>query len=120
MPAGMQLPQAAARVWTEDRAQRDRIVAMHEQEMPLSQMCDELGLGEQLDADGLRAVLDGLGADEVQAIRDAFVAEARAATGAGAAFPVDCRVDDPALGVRVIAREPFQGAVGPVARIEQS
>jgi len=120
MPVGMQLPQAAARMWTEDRAQRDRIVAMHEQEMPLSQMCDELGLGDLLDRDGLRAVLDGLCADEVRAIRDAFVAEAGAATGAGAAFPVDCRVDDPARGVQVSAQDAFEGAVGPTARVEQA
>src|SRR4051812_43567238 len=118
MPAGMQLPQEAARIWT-DRAQRDRIVAMHEQGMPLTQMCDELGLGGALDLDGLRGVLDNLGADEVKAIRDAFLAEAGAATGPGANFPVDCRVDDPRAGVQIVAEDAQRGAVGPIVRIEQ-
>ena len=120
MPVGMQLPQAAARMWTGDRDLRDQVVAMHEQEMPLSQMCDELGLGDLLDRDGLRDVLDGLGADEVRAIRDAFVAEAGATTGSGANFPVDCRVDNHRQGVRVLSLEALEGAVGPIARVEQA
>ena len=119
MPAGMQLPQEAARVWT-DPAQRARIVAMHAEDMSLSQMCDELGLGGILTRDGLREVLDNLSADEVQTIRDAFLAEALAASGPSANFPVDCRVDDHQRGVRVVSQDAFEGAVGPVARIEQA
>ena len=42
MPVGMQLPQEAARIWT-DPARRERIVAMHAEAMPLTEMCDELG-----------------------------------------------------------------------------
>jgi hypothetical protein len=114
----MQLPQEAARVWT-DPAQRERIVAMHAEEMPLTKMCDDLGLGAVLDRDGLRAILDGLSADEVTAIRDAFVAEARATPGPGANFPVDCRVDNAEAGVRVVAEQAEPGATGPIARIEQ-
>jgi hypothetical protein len=63
-------------------------------------------------------VLENLGADEVKAIRDAFVAEAAAASGPGANFPVDCRVDEVARGVRVVAQAAGPGATGPIARIE--
>ena len=117
MPAGMQLPQEAARLWT-DPSQRDRIVAMHADERPLVEMCEELGLGAALDRDGLRRVLEQLSADEVAAIRDAFVAEAAASAGPGANFPVDCRVDDVGGGVRVVAQPAGAGATGPIARIE--
>src|SRR6185436_16900333 len=103
MPAGMELPQEAARLWTDPR-QRERIVAMHDAGQSLTSMCDDLGLGEVLDRDGLRELLENLGDAEVQAIRDAFVAEAAADTGSGASFPVDCRVDDPQAGVRVISQ----------------
>jgi hypothetical protein len=119
MPAGMQLPQEAARIWT-DPAQRQRIVEMHEAQMPLTQMCEELGLGGPLDRDDLRGTLERLAPDEVTAIREAFLAEARAATGTGAHFPVDCRVDDPGAGVRIVAQDAQPGAVGPIARIEQA
>jgi hypothetical protein len=113
----MQLPQDAARIWT-DPAQRQRIVAMHGQEMPLTQMCEELGLGDVLDLDDLRGTLENLSADEVKAIRDAFLAEASAATESGANFPVDCRVDDPSAGVRIVSQGAQRGAVGPIVRIE--
>ena len=117
MPAGMQLPQEAARLWT-DPAQRDRIVALHAAGTPLVEMCEQLGLGEILDRDGLRGILESLSADEVTAIREAFVAEAEATPGPGANFPVDCRVDNTEGGVRVIARPADRNAVGPIARIE--
>ena len=68
MPVGMQLPQEAARIWT-DPARRERIVAMHAEAMPLTEMCDELGLGPVLDRDGLREIVANLSDDEVQAIR---------------------------------------------------
>jgi hypothetical protein len=113
----MQLPQEAARLWT-DPAQRDRIVAMHAERKSLVDMCEELGLGQVLDRDGLRAILENLSAEEVQAIRDAFVAEAAATPGPGASFPVDCRVDEVRGGVRVTAQRAESGATGPIARIE--
>jgi hypothetical protein len=118
MPVGMQLPQEAARIWT-DPARRERIVAMHAQAMPLTEMCDELGLGPVLDRDGLREIVANLSDDEVQAIRAAFLAEADATPGPGASFPVDCRVyGSMADGVRVVAAAADPNAIGPIARIE--
>jgi hypothetical protein len=119
MPASMQLPQDAARLWT-DPSQRDRIVAMHAEERPLVEMCEELGLGAALDRDGLRAVLEQLSPGEVAAIREAFVAESASSPGPGANFPVDCRVDDVTGGVRVVSQRAGAGATGPIARIESA
>jgi hypothetical protein len=93
---------------------------MHAQDMPLSRMCDELGLGAVLDRDGLRGVLDDMSAEEVDAIRTAFVAEASATPGPGANFPVDCRVDNAEGGVRVRSEAAEPNAVGPIARIENA
>ncbi len=117
MAPTLQLPQEAARIWGDPRT-RDRIIAMHAADTPLVQMCEELGLTSMLDNDGLRAVLEALSADEVAAIRAAFVAEAAATAGPGASFPVNCRVDDVGAGVRVVAEDAGGGATGPIARIE--
>ena len=117
MPPTLQLPQRAARLWT-DPAVRARIVAMHRDDIPLIDMCEELGLMDAVVADGLQAVIEGLDSEEVSVIRDAFVAEARFATGSGAHFPVDCRIDSTEGGVQVVPDAPGPGAVGPIARIE--
>jgi hypothetical protein len=90
---------------------------MHRDEVPLLEMIDALGLTRYLDADGLRDVIVGLDASEVATIRDAFVAEAAAAAGVGAQFPVDCRVDNVAAGVTIVAAEAARDATGPIARI---
>ena len=118
MGASMQLPQEAARLWG-DPETRQRIIEMHARGDSLLKMVDELGLTAALDADGLRPVLERLTAEEVQIVRDAFVAEAtHIGTGAGANFPVDCRVDNPGAGVRITEAPTSRGETAPVARIE--
>jgi hypothetical protein len=112
----LQLPQEAARLWA-DPATRAKIVAMHRDDVPLMEMIDQLGLTQVLDADGLRGVIEGLSDTEIATIRDAFVAEAKAASGVGAHFPVDCRVDNVAAGVKIIAADGQGQATGPIARI---
>ena len=118
MPMSMQLPQAAARAWS-DPAVRQRIVDMHDRGDSLLDMVAALGLDDALDSDGLRDVVANLTDPEVQVIRDAFRAEAQqVGDGPGASFPVDCRVDDATAGVRVSAAPAGQDATTPVARIE--
>ena len=102
-----------------DPTTRQRIIEMHEAGTSLLDMVSELGLTRALDNDGLRSVLESLTAEEVEVIRDAFVAEAReVGDRAGANFPIDCRVDDPGTKVRVTANPASPGAVTPIARIE--
>ncbi len=117
MPGGMELPQEAARVWT-DPARRAEILAMHDSGVSLIDMVDRLGLTPALEADGLGPVLGGLDEAEVRAIRDVFVAEAQRSQDGGANFPVDCRVDAPAAGVRVTAVPGTRATVSPVVRID--
>jgi hypothetical protein len=114
---GSLVSQEAARVWS-DPANRARIVQMHADGRSLVEMTDALGLGAALDADGLRAVVDALTPDEVQLVRDAFVAEAGRTRGAGASFPVDCTLDD-FSGVRLEPGATTRGAVAPVVRVVQ-
>lgn len=114
----MQLPQAAARAWS-DPTVRQRIVDMHDRGDSLLAMVAALGLDDALDHDGLRDVIANLSDEEVTVIRDAFRAEAQEVGDAsGASFPIDCRVDDTAAGVRVIAAPAGRDATAPVARIE--
>jgi hypothetical protein len=115
----LQLPQAAARLWSipEERA---KIMAMHAKGMPLLDMVSELGLEDALDADGLRDVIDQLSPDEVQLIRDAFIEEAMQTEKAGAFFPIDCRVDDLGNGVTVEASRQGLTAERSVVRINQA
>lgn len=116
MAPTLQLPREAARLWT-DPAVRARIVAMHRDDVPLLEMIDALGLTGALEADGLRDVIAGLDPSEVATIRDAFVAEATATSGVGAHFPVDCRIDDVAAGVAIVAADARGADAGTVARI---
>ena len=114
----MQLPQAAARAWS-DPAVRQRIVDMHDRGDSLLDMVAALGLDDALDRDGLRDVVANLTDPEVEVIRVAFRAEAQqVGDSAGASFPVDCRVDDATSGVRVSAAPAGQGATTPVAQID--
>lgn len=114
----MQLPQAAARAWS-DPAVRQRIVEMHDRNDSLLDMVAALGLEDALESDGLRDIVANLSDAEVQVIRDAFRAEAQQVSGSsGASFPIDCRVDDTTAGVRVSAAPAGRGATAPVARIE--
>ncbi len=114
----MQLPQAAARAWS-DPAVRRRIVDMHDRGDSLLDMVAALDLDEALDRDGLRDIVANLSDAEVQVIRDAFRAEAQqVGDNPGASFPIDCRVDDTTAGVRVSAAPAGRGATAPVARIE--
>ena len=114
----MQLPQAAARAWS-DPAVRQRIVDMHDRGDSLLDMVATLGLDDALDRDRLRDVVANLTDPEIQVIRDAFRAEAQqVGDGPGASFPIDCRVDDATAGVRVSAAPAGQDATTPVARIE--
>ena len=118
MPMSMQLPQAAARAWS-DPTIRQRIVDMHDRGDSLLAMVKALGLDDALDSDGLRDVVANLTDAEVQVIRDAFRAEAQqVGDSSGASFPIDCRVDDTTAGVRVSAAPAGQDATAPVARIE--
>ena len=120
MGASLQLPQEAARLWGNPET-RQRIIEMHARGDSLLKMVDELGLTPALEADGLRPVLESLSAEEVKIIRDAFVAEAaHIGANAGANFPVDCRVDNPGAGVRIIDAPSSRGATAPVARIESA
>ena len=114
----LQLPQAAARLWSipEERA---KIMAMHAKGMPLLDMVSELGLEDTLDADGLRDVIDQLSPDEVQVIRDAFIEEAMQTEKAGTIFPIDCRVDDLVNGVTIEASRQGLTAERSVVRINQ-
>jgi hypothetical protein len=115
----MQLPQEASRLWG-NALTRAKIVDMHAKNVPLLDMIDELGLTAALEADGLRAVLDNLNAGEIQAIRDAFVAEAKlAGDHSGANFPVDCKTNVPGDKVHVTTI-PGHDSVGPVVRIDQA
>lgn len=108
----MQLPQAAARAWS-DPAVRRRIADMHDRGDSL------LDMVAALDLDGLRDIVANLSDAEVQVIRDAFRAEAQqVGDSPGASFPIDCRVDDTTAGVRVSAAPAGRGATAPVARIE--
>lgn len=118
MALSLQLPQEAARLWS-NPATRAKIIAMHARNEPLLDMISALGLDDILDSDGLRQTIEGLSEDEVGVIREAFIAEARAAERSGASFPIDCRVDDFAGGVTIVASAAGPGAVGPVARINE-
>jgi hypothetical protein len=117
MAGGTPLSQQAARLWT-DPAKRAEVVKMYADSVSLIDMCDRLGLGTAVDTDGLRDVIRNLKPEEIDVIRDAFLAEATATPGPGANFPVDCRVDDGRIGVRVVREDAERGAVGPLARIE--
>lgn len=118
MPSSMQLPQEAARLWG-NPITRQKILDMHARGDTLLDMVETLGLTPALEADGLRTVLLNLSTGEVQAIRDAFVAEAKqAGDHSGAQFPVDCRVDTPSDAVRVTTVPPRSAAVMPVVRID--
>jgi hypothetical protein len=120
MGVGARVVQEAARAWG-DPTRREQIVQMHAEGRSLVEMTEALGLGDALDADGLRDVVASLSADEVRLIRDAFVAEAdRVGTAAGANFPVECALDDVTTGVRVVAAPTTTGAVAPVVRIERA
>lgn len=112
----LNLPQRAARLWA-DPVARAKIIAMHARDESLLDMVSALGLEDVMEADGLRDVIEGLSSDEVQVIRDAFIAEARGTEGHGAHFPVDCRVDDLTGGVAIVAVDAASGAIGPIARI---
>jgi hypothetical protein len=116
MGVGSLVAQEAARVWS-DPANRERIVQMHAEGRSLVEMTDELGLGPALDADGLRAVVAGLTKDEVELVRNAFVAEANRTRGPGASFPVDCTIDDPARSVRLEPGTTSPDAAAPVVRV---
>ncbi len=118
MPSSMQLPQEASRLWG-NPITRQKILDMHARDDSLLDMVDALGLTPALEADGLRTVLLNLSAGEVQAIRDAFVAEAKmVGDHIGAQFPVDCRVDTPGDAVRVTTVPAHSAAVSPVVRID--
>lgn len=108
MGIGMTLVQAAERAWSDPR-QREQIVQMHAEGVPLEEMVDRLGLGREMDADGLREIVRELPGDAVDAIRKVFVAEAGVASGSGAFFPVDCRVEAARGPVRV---QPQDGTGG--------
>jgi hypothetical protein len=118
MVSSMQLPQEAARLWG-NALTRNRILEMHANNVPLLDMVDELGLTQALDADGLRTVIENLNDGEIQAIRDVFVAEAKAAGDhSGANFPVDCRTLTPGDKVHVTMIPARSAAVTPVVRID--
>jgi hypothetical protein len=116
MGVGSLVSQEAARVWS-DPASRAQIVQMHADGRSLIEMTDALGLGAALDADGLRQVVADLTPDEVQLVRDAFVAEARRTPGPGASFPVDCTLGDFGRGVRLEPGATTRGAAAPVVRV---
>ncbi len=120
MGSYMQLPQDAARVWS-DPSVRERILRMHADNVPLTDMVDAVGLTGALEADGLRAAIENLTPAEVAAIRAVFLAEAEKAGPAGGAnFPVDCRVDAPSDTVTVTTVPAATGTVTPVVRVEGS
>jgi hypothetical protein len=102
MALSLQLPNEAARLWSIPDM-RAKILAMHASDMPLLEMVHELGLDHMLEADGLGEVVAGLSTEDVQVIRNAFIAEAREAEKPGAIFPIDCRVDDHSNGVTIEA-----------------
>ena len=116
MGVGSLVTQEAARVWS-DPANRARIVQMHAEGRSLVEMTDELGLGAALDADGLREVVAGLTPEEVELVRNAFVAEANRTPGPGASFPVDCVLSDVTAGVRLEPGATTRGAAAPVVRV---
>ncbi len=120
MALSLQLPQKAARLWSNPSI-RAKIIAMHARNEPLLDMISALGLDDILDSDGLRETIEGLSEDEVAIIREAFISEARAAERSGASFPIDCRVDDPFSGggVAIVASSAGPGAVGPIVRVNQ-
>ena len=112
------LPQEAARLWG-DPEKRQKILDMHARGDSLLKMVDELGLTPALEADGLRPVLEALSDEEVKLIRDAFVAEAKAAGDRpGANFPVDCRADVGVPSVRITAAPRSPDATAPVVRVD--
>jgi hypothetical protein len=116
MTGGHTLVQAAQRAWSDPEI-RARIVAMHAENLTLEEMVDELGLGPAMDADGLRDIVRDLPGDAVDAIRGVFVAEAVAAIGSGAFFPVDCRIGQLGDPVQVIETAGLEGA-GSYVRID--
>ena len=117
MSVGSLVAQEAARVWGNPQT-RAQIVQMHAEGRSLVEMTDALGLGGALDADGLRDVVAGLSAEEVQLVRDAFVAEAdRVGPAPGANFPVDCTLDDVRAGVRLESGTTSPDATAPVVRV---
>lgn len=120
MGVGSEVSQEAARIWGDPQV-RAQIVQMHAEGRSLVEMTDAVGLGAILDADGLRDVVAGLTAQEVQLVRDAFVAEAtRVGTAPGANFPVDCTLEDVRGGVRLESGATSPNATAPVVRVVRS
>jgi hypothetical protein len=119
MGVGSLVSQEAARLWTGSPEIRAQVVQMHADGMSLVEMTDALGLGDALDQDGLRDVVAQLTPEEVELVRNAFVAEATRAGDGGANFPVDCVLEDFSNAVRLEPGATSRGATAPVVRVSR-
>ena len=81
-----------------DQAFRDQIRAMHENQTPLVDMVEQLGLTDQM-TPPVRAVVEGLGAKEVAAIRQATIdmLDRAERDPAQNKMPVDCNLTQDAI-----------------------
>jgi len=97
---------------------RTQLREWHVQQMPLMEMVDRLGLSDLFD-DALRAAVTGLKPDEVQVIRDAFLAEIDSAGSAtDSSMPVECSLASVVGPVTVTAATDPAGR--PVARVDSA
>lgn len=83
---------------------RVQVLDMHAAQMPLADMCEALGLGDQLTPD-VRAILEGLSSETVDGIRQAIVDWVN--SGAGNLMPINCTLDGeipsaPAANVAIV------------------
>ena len=83
---------------------RGQVLEMHAAQMPLADMCEALGLGDELTPD-VRAILEGLSPETVAGIRQAIVDWVNG--GAGNLMPINCTLDGevptaPAASVAIV------------------
>ena len=88
----------AANTALADAAVQETVKQMHAQGVPLSQMVDALGLGEEMSG-RIRAILDGLAPDVVEGIRQATLA---ALQNPQPALPLDCQLTEPQIQLPVV------------------
>lgn len=81
-----------------DQAFRDQIRAMHASQTPLVDMVERLGLAEQM-SPHVRTVVEGLGAKEVAAIRQATIdmLDRAESDQAESKLPVNCNLTQDAI-----------------------
>jgi hypothetical protein len=93
-----------------------RVREMHEEEMPLLDMVDELGLGRDMSPE-IRAVIEGLSSDVVEGIRRATL---DALDDGRTEMPLDCDITEAEVASGIDVDVVVRSAVGPTIQIRSS